>query len=687
MSRLPYSSTERDRIDAQLNVLSQLLATLRGDIPTPSLLVGATWLDVKLGYGAAGDGSADDRTAITSALTAAATAVNAGLGNVYVFFPAGTYNVSRSGSSAWSIDCPSGVTLLGVRGQSWLRHPTGMPNASVAVMRINNCSDVTVDGLGIDGNWGVAVGVDDDKLGHNHTTQTDPKNYGIHVRGGTNITIKHCKFRQTYGDAIGIASSTNSTPIFKTGAIGVRVLHCDIDVCARSGISLVQKCRDVLIDGCRITNVFATPIDFEPIDQPVRNVVVRGNYIQGWWNPSNTGRSANIAVSIQGGKTGVPDDGNFVRNVRLHDNTLVGGLLISDAVDIRAENNRIVCDWDNYSYAPVYVQQYCDDVIVRGNYIYDRTTVAPGAGRAHQGAIQVQYYGSGSQNVQPAGVRVCDNEVHARNGRYGIVVEGTGQYAFSSGAQQLGETSTATSVTYTTLVRTGAGWTVNQWNGYRVRIGAAWATVQSNTSDTLTLDVEGSYTSAWRTPLGDDITTPSAGVYIIFMPGGIVDVHDNRIECTNDGRGGGASGIYVYASRAGMRVRVWRNEIKNAGTNGIEIESVDADRAFRHLDVSDNFIWDDQLTPTTTNAVKFTGTPQYDKLVLRGNSIGTGVTNATSGLTTGRWLIKDGDSQEWEGFGAPAFTATKGSRYYRKDGGANTTLYINETGNSTWRAV
>jgi hypothetical protein len=38
------------------------------------------------------------------------------------------------------------------------------------------------------------------------------------------------------------------------------------------------------------------------------------------------------------------------------------------------------------------------------------------------------------------------------------------------------------------------------------------------------------------------------------------------------------------------------------------------------------------------------------------------------------------------GTGAPAFAATKGSMYLRTDGGANTTLYINEAGTTTWVA-
>lgn len=50
-------------------------------------------------------------------------------------------------------------------------------------------------------------------------------------------------------------------------------------------------------------------------------------------------------------------------------------------------------------------------------------------------------------------------------------------------------------------------------------------------------------------------------------------------------------------------------------------------------------------------------------------------------------LGSTGDTTIFSGAGAPAFTAEKGSMYLRTDGGAGTTLYINETGTSTWRAV
>jgi hypothetical protein len=51
-----------------------------------------------------------------------------------------------------------------------------------------------------------------------------------------------------------------------------------------------------------------------------------------------------------------------------------------------------------------------------------------------------------------------------------------------------GFAGTATSTTATTLVQTGAGWTVNQWAGHLVHTASRYGVIASNTSDTLTID-------------------------------------------------------------------------------------------------------------------------------------------------------------------------------------------------------
>lgn len=67
-----------------------------------------------------------------------------------------------------------------------------------------------------------------------------------------------------------------------------------------------------------------------------------------------------------------------------------------------------------------------------------------------------------------------------------------------------------------------------------------------------------------------------------------------------------------------------------------------------------------------------------------GNQIFSVITDATFAVATLR--LGTTQQQITTGTGAPAFTAPKGSLYLRQDGGAGSTLYVNETGTSTWAA-
>lgn len=75
-----------DDLQRQVDQLRDQLKRLEGSIEIPN----PAWFDVKV-YGAKGDNSNDDTTAITSAITAASAA-----GGGVVWFPAGTYKVTTS---------------------------------------------------------------------------------------------------------------------------------------------------------------------------------------------------------------------------------------------------------------------------------------------------------------------------------------------------------------------------------------------------------------------------------------------------------------------------------------------------------------------------------------------------------------------------------------------------------------
>jgi hypothetical protein len=104
-------------------------------------------------FGAKGDNSTSDLTAIKNAFAALAAA-----GGGELFFPAGKYIVPRDGNAGWSLSLnASNVLLRGVKGQSWLKHPAGMTAAQVSILLVQDQSHVTIRDMGFDGNWGNAA--------------------------------------------------------------------------------------------------------------------------------------------------------------------------------------------------------------------------------------------------------------------------------------------------------------------------------------------------------------------------------------------------------------------------------------------------------------------------------------------------------------------------------------------------
>ena len=108
-----------------------------------------------LDYGAKCDGSTDDRAAVVATLTAAC-AVPGSI--VYTAPSANGCIVGKNPAQAYSILLPCGdITLQGIRGKSFWKHPTGLPATSTVLLQIQQQDLVTIDGMGFDGNWGNAA--------------------------------------------------------------------------------------------------------------------------------------------------------------------------------------------------------------------------------------------------------------------------------------------------------------------------------------------------------------------------------------------------------------------------------------------------------------------------------------------------------------------------------------------------
>jgi hypothetical protein len=79
----------------------------------------------------------------------------------------------------------------------------------------------------------------------------------------------------------------------------------------------------------------------------------------------------------------------------------------------------------------------------------------------------------------------------------------------------VGETNTSTAIGASSITRSGASWTSNQWAGMVVVTGGAYGVILSNSGTVATID-------RWynvASPGGAAASTPSTGVYLI-MPGG-----------------------------------------------------------------------------------------------------------------------------------------------------------------------
>ena len=577
--------------------------------PSPKPAKDPPKFDVRA-YGAKGDGTTDDRAAIMAALKAAAAA-----GGGVVYFPPGTYVAAPAPGQTFSLDLPcNNCTLLGVRGKSWLMHPAGMPKRQIALLRIDDKSNVTIRDLGFDGNWGNKVGGTDSAAGIHHASQADPKNQLLMLRGAQHVTIEHADFRQAYGDCIWMGFSSHDANAWTRD---VKIIDTTCDMAARDGIAIGQATDGVLVDHCKLTNIFAQAFDTEPVNQPVRDVTIQHSYLDTWWDPADPHRAGNSPLSIVGGNE---DAGQalYARHYRVLDNVIHGAVMIASAADVVLEGNRILADWPGFSYPTVNVYEGAEDVTIANNDIYTRTTYS---NHTPSAAVAIHFYAAGKQTWQPSSVRVEHNRIHAHAGDTGILVNGAG------GPCRPPAAGVAHEVTERTLVDPGQAWQPGWWIGATVKLGGAVAIVRGNTADTLQLGAARFGTkTAWTTPTGEPTATPAAGAYTLGWPGGTIEVVDNTIDLSDDGAGAGGHGILVGADRAGTRVRVRGNTIVNATGDAIHVKATDQPRAYETLEIVDNTAYDAHGAQPTTAMIGFDGPRFVKRLVMSGNAAGGGIT-------------------------------------------------------------
>jgi hypothetical protein len=180
-------------------------------------------------FGALGNGSANDTTAIQAALNAAGAAYAFG-SREEVLLPAGRYCVGKQGSNFYCLSIPSGVKLYGpgcifvLAGQQ----------PQVRVFSLRDVEHVVVEGITVDGN------------SQNQTSEfTDPKKMGFFCVGA-----RFCKFRGVRtinidGDAYYFGKSSGPDPFSH---------HCVVedvyaDVCRRSLLTVTSGAKYIRLTG------------------------------------------------------------------------------------------------------------------------------------------------------------------------------------------------------------------------------------------------------------------------------------------------------------------------------------------------------------------------------------------------------------------------------------------------------
>lgn len=533
----------------------------------------------------------------------------------------------------------------------------------------------------------------DSAAGINHTTQADPKNHAVMLRGCRNVKISDCVFRNLYGDAIWLGISSDDD--LYNWCRSVKIVDCDINITARNAISFGAGCEDVSIVRVRMDNYWTCGVDAEPqgFDTANRNITIDDCYIKPW--PTFPAGGFGQAIGCVAGSPVGFNHASAARSWRITRNKLFGWTAINNAIDVVMSENTIIVEYDDAAgsprtLAPIFIDHSCQDIVVEKNWVYDNQERTAASGDPHSGAIHVVSYG----HLSPGNVTIRDNHIFPRKTVRGIWVNGQGGFTSSPSAGvgiQSGQANNATSVTRNTVERAGAGWTDNQWAGWYVIIGGAQALIASNDSDTLNLvtpDLPLGAQNAWRTPLGERAPIPTTLAYHITCNTGLLNIEGNTIDCGADGNAGGGEGIYLFLDRAGSRISIARNDIRNCGSWGIHVVGA-ATKPSVLLEIVDNKFADDQAVATMSACVRFADAgslTQAQKLILRGNTPVRGLTAVLSNVAAGKWLLNDGDTQQWVGIGVPSHAAPQGSTYVNKSGTGADSFYVNTDGNTTWSA-
>lgn len=263
-------------------------------------------------FGAVGNGVADDGPAINSAV---ATATASGVGGI-IYFPPGTYRVTRPASGLGSIIL-SNVHNLVFLGDGFASQIAMIGSSSFSdwyMFRIRNgTSRIKFLNLSL-----LAQITDKDPAEQNHFINISGVS-GDPNGGPNNIEVTNCYPRFTFGDAVRVLADAGQT------IRAVTVLYNDFDMTASRSCIEAQRFSDTV----NFSHNFCTgsqdqQIDFEPTSgEGPSNWTIIGNHL----DQQSSGNAA--AITIAGAGNNPVTSGN--RRQMLAFNTITNGGQIASA--------------------------------------------------------------------------------------------------------------------------------------------------------------------------------------------------------------------------------------------------------------------------------------------------------------------------------------------------------------------
>ena len=208
-------------------------------------------------FGATGDGTTDDTTAIQEAID---TAEMSGIAMVY--FPRGTYKVSadKADNNFYAaLNVHSGQHLI---FESATLKLTANGYDFYAVLNIHNVNNVTVEG-------GLTIIGDRES----HTGSTGESGHGIRIVNSKNVHISDVNIRYTWGDGVCVGGNGTMEEISEN----VTLERIRTYKCSRNGLSIIEA-DGVVVRDCDFTYTDRTApqygIDVEPNLGTATNITI-----------------------------------------------------------------------------------------------------------------------------------------------------------------------------------------------------------------------------------------------------------------------------------------------------------------------------------------------------------------------------------------------------------------------------